>query len=165
MSEQTTAPEGASKKTIDIKKLLKSVMAFKSSDLHLVVGSEPQIRIDKELKPLNLPKLSAKEIEEMAYSLIEDKLKKEFEEHNELDFSFELKDIGRFRANYYRTIGGIGCAFRMIPIDIPTLDEYGNPPIVILLLLKIQWSLFIQTTSVSFPSVMLEQILPLSQLH
>ncbi|MFK5938035.1 MAG: type IV pilus twitching motility protein PilT [Sulfurimonas sp.] len=116
-------------KTIDIKKLLKSVMAFKSSDLHLVVGSEPQIRIDKELRPLNLAKLTAEEVEEMAYSLIEDKQKKEFEEHNELDFSFELKDIGRFRANYYRTIHGVGCAFRMIPIDIPTLDEYGNPPI------------------------------------
>ena len=55
--------------------------------------------------------------------------KKDFEENNELDFSFELKGIGRFRANYYRTIYGIGCAFRMIPIDIPTLDEYGNPPI------------------------------------
>jgi len=116
-------------KVLDIKKLLKSVLAFKSSDLHLVVGSEPQIRIDKELRPLNLPKLNAKEVEEMAYSLIEDKLKKEFEEHNELDFSFELKNIGRFRANYYRTIHGIACAFRMIPIDIPTLDEYGNPPI------------------------------------
>ena len=122
MSEEVT-------KTIDVRKLLKSVLAFKSSDLHLVVGSEPQIRIDKELKPLNLPKLSAKDVEEMAYSLIEDKQKKEFEEHNELDFSFELTDIGRFRANYYRTIYGIGCAFRMIPIDIPTLDEYGNPPI------------------------------------
>ena len=116
-------------KTIDIKKLLKSVLAFKSSDLHLVVESEPQIRIDKELRPLNLPKLTALDVEEMAYSLIEDKQKKEFEEHNELDFSFELKDIGRFRANYYRTIHGIGCAFRMIPIEIPTLDEYGNPPI------------------------------------
>ena len=116
-------------KTIDVKKLLKSVMAFKSSDLHLVVGSEPQIRIDKELRALNLAKLTAKDVEEMAYSLIEDKQKKEFEEHNELDFSFELKDIGRFRANYYRTIHGVACAFRMIPIDIPTLDEYGNPPI------------------------------------
>ncbi len=117
------------KKVVGIKKLLKSVLAYGSSDLHLVVGSEPQIRIDKELRPLNLAILSAKDIEEMAYSLIEDKQKKEFEEVNELDFSFELKDIGRFRANYYRTIGGIGCAFRMIPIDIPTLDEYGNPPI------------------------------------
>jgi len=116
-------------KTIDIKKLLKSVLAFNSSDLHLVVGSEPQIRIDKELRPLNLPKLTPKDVEEMAYSLLEEKQKKIFEEENELDFSFELKNIGRFRANYYRTIHGIGCAFRMIPIDIPTLDEYGNPPI------------------------------------
>jgi len=116
-------------KSLDIKKLLKSVLAYGSSDLHLVVGSEPQIRIDKELRPLNLAILSAKDVEEMAYTLIEDKQKKEFEEYNELDFSFELKDIGRFRANYYRTIHGIACAFRMIPIDVPTLDEYGNPPI------------------------------------
>jgi len=117
MSEEVAAAESTAKK-VDIKKLLKSVLAFKSSDLHLVVGSEPQIRIDKELRPLNLPVLSANDVEEMAYSLIEDKQKKEFEEHNELDFSFELKNIGRFRANYYRTIHGIGCAFRMIPIDI-----------------------------------------------
>lgn len=130
MSIETNTPaEVGEKKTVDIKKLLKSVLAFKSSDLHLVVGSEPQIRIDKELRPLNLPILTAKDVEEMAYTLIEDKLKKEFEEHNELDFSFELKDVGRFRANYYRTIHGVACAFRMIPIDIPTLDAYGNPPI------------------------------------
>jgi len=124
--EQTEQP---AQQKLDIRKLLKSVLAFKSSDLHLVVGSEPQIRIDKELRPLNLPILNAKDVEEMAYSLIEDKQKKVFEEHNELDFSFELKNIGRFRANYYRTIHGIACAFRMIPIDIPTLDEYGNPPV------------------------------------
>lgn len=122
MSEEVT-------KSLDIKKLLKSVLAYGSSDLHLVIGSEPQIRIDKELRPLNLPSLTSQDVEEMAYSLIEDKQKKEFEEHNELDFSFELKEIGRFRANYYRTIHGIACAFRMIPIEIPTLDEYGNPPI------------------------------------
>jgi twitching motility protein PilT len=117
------------KKTIDIKKLLKSVLHFDSSDLHLVPGSEPQIRIDTALKQLNLPVLNAKDIEEMAYSLIEDKHKKVFEENNELDFSFELENIGRFRANYYRTIGGIACAFRMIPIEIPSLDQYNNNPI------------------------------------
>ena len=128
MSEEI-ASNNPEKKTIEIKKLLKSVLAFESSDLHLVVGSEPQIRIDKELRPLNLPVLTAKDVEEMAYTLIEDKQKKEFEENHELDFSFELKGIGRFRANYYRTIHGIACAFRMIPIDIPTIDEYVNPPI------------------------------------
>jgi twitching motility protein PilT len=125
MSEEIEQPP----KSLDIKKLLKSVLAYGSSDLHLVVGSEPQIRIDKELRPLNLAILTAKDVEEMAYSLIEDKQKKVFEEHNELDFSFELKKIGRFRANYYRTIHGIACAFRMIPIDIPTLDEYNNNPV------------------------------------
>jgi len=129
MSEEIEGQVQPEKKKLDIKKLLKSVLAFKSSDLHLVVGSEPQIRIDKELRALNLPVLDAKDLEEMAYSIIEDKQKKVFEEHNELDFSFELDGIGRFRANYYRTIGGIACAFRMIPIDIPSLDEYGNPPI------------------------------------
>ncbi|MFT7860219.1 MAG: type IV pilus twitching motility protein PilT [Sulfurimonas sp.] len=129
MSDSLQEPSMQQGKKLDIKKLLKSVMAFKSSDLHLVVGSEPQIRIDKELRALNLPVLEPEDVEEMAYSLIEDKQKKDFEEHNELDFSFELKNIGRFRANYYRTIYGIGCAFRMIPIEIPTLEEYGNPPI------------------------------------
>ena len=66
----------------------------------------------------------------MAYALLEDKQKKEFEERNELDFRFELENIGRFRANYYRTIHGIACAFRMIPIDIPSLDKFGNNPIL-----------------------------------
>ena len=117
------------KQPIDIKNLLKATMQHKSSDLHLVVGSEPQLRIDKILRPINVPKLDATQLEEMAYSLLVDKQKKEFEENNELDFSFELKGIGRFRANYYRTIHGVACAFRTIPIDIPTLDEYGNPPI------------------------------------
>lgn len=117
------------KKAVDIKQLLKSVIEYGSSDLHLVAGSEPQIRVDKELHPLKFALLNEKDIKEMAYSLIGDKQKKVFEDSNELDFSFELKGVGRFRANYYRTIGGVACAFRMIPIDIPTLDEYKNPPI------------------------------------
>ena len=116
-------------KHIDIRKLLKSVLHFNSSDLHLVPGSEPQIRMDKALKPLDLPVLDAKAVEQMAYSLIEDKQKKVFEEKNELDFSFSLEDIGRFRVNYYRTIDGIACAFRMIPMEIPPLEKFGNNPI------------------------------------
>ncbi len=126
MSETTETTE---KQPIDIKKLLKSVLAYGSSDLHLVVGSEPQIRIDKELRPLNLPVLTDKDIESMSYSIINEKQKKAFEEDLELDFSFELEGIGRFRANYYKTIYGIGCAFRMIPLEIPTLDDYNSPPI------------------------------------
>ncbi len=114
---------------IDIKKLLKSVLHFNSSDLHLVPGSEPQIRIDKALKPLDLPILNATAIEQMAYALIEDKQRREFEENNELDFSFELDGVGRFRANYYKTIDGIACAFRMIPLEVPTLEKFNNNPV------------------------------------
>jgi twitching motility protein PilT len=109
--------------TLDIHKLLKSVVAYKSSDLHLVSRSEPQIRIDGRLVALNLPVLDGKQIEEMSYSLLTEKQKKAFEEHNELDFSIVIPDVGRFRANYYKTMDEIACAFRIIPVIIPSLDD------------------------------------------
>ncbi len=115
--------------TLDIRKLLKSVVAYKSSDLHLVSRSEPQIRIDGRLVALNLPVLDGESIEEMSYALLTEKQKKEFEEHGELDFAIVLPDIGRFRANYYRTMGDVACAFRIIPIDIPSLDDLNAKPI------------------------------------
>lgn len=109
--------------SLDIHKLLKSVVAYKSSDLHLVSRSEPQIRIDGRLVALNLPVLDGKQIEEMAYSLLTEKQKKAFEENNELDFSIVIPDVGRFRANYYKTMDDIACAFRIIPTIIPSLDD------------------------------------------
>jgi len=109
--------------SLDIHKLLKSVVAYKASDLHLVSRSEPQIRIDGRLVALNLPVLDGKMIEEMAYSLLTEKQKKAFEENNELDFSIVIPDVGRFRANYYKTMDDIACAFRIIPIAIPSLDD------------------------------------------
>ena len=109
--------------TLDIHKLLKSVVAYKSSDLHLVSRSEPQIRIDGRLVALNLPVMDGRQIEEMAYSLLTEKQKKAFEENNELDFSIVIPDVGRFRANYYKTMDDIACAFRIIPTIIPSLDD------------------------------------------
>jgi len=111
----------------DIKKLLQSVVAHGASDLHLVSRTEPQIRLDGVLKPVNLPKLTGDEIEEMCYSLITEKQKQHFEEHNELDFALLLPNIGRFRANYYRTLGDVAAAFRTIPIDIPSLEDINAP--------------------------------------
>jgi len=111
----------------DIKKLLQSVVAHNASDLHLVSRSEPQIRLDGVLKPVNLPKLTGEDIEEMCYSLITEKQKQHFEEYDELDFALELPNIGRFRANYYRTMGDVAAAFRVIPIDVPSLDDLAAP--------------------------------------
>ena len=112
---------------LDIKKLLKSVVAYKASDLHLVSRSEPQIRIDGKLTPLNLPKLEGKDIEEMCYGIITDKQKKSFEEQGELDFALMIPNIGRFRVNYYNTLGDIAAAFRIIPTRIPTLEDISAP--------------------------------------
>ncbi len=111
---------------LDIKKLLKSVLAYKASDLHLVSNSEPQIRIDGRLVALNLPILDGDSISEMAYALLTEKQKKDFEERDELDFAVMIPNIGRFRCNYYKTMGDIACAFRIIPIDILSLDELNS---------------------------------------
>jgi len=111
----------------DIKKLLQSVVTHGASDLHLVAGTEPQIRLDGILKPVNLPQLTGEDIEEMCYSLITEKQKKQFEEHYELDFALLIPGIGRFRANYYKTLGDTAAAFRIIPIDVPSLDDLGAP--------------------------------------
>ena len=113
--------------TFDIKKLLQSVVTHGASDLHLVSRSEPQIRLDGLLKPVNLPEMTGDDIEEMCYSLITEKQKKHFEEHDELDFALLLPNIGRFRANYYKTLGDTAAAFRIIPIDVPSLDDLGAP--------------------------------------
>ena len=115
--------------TLDIRKLLKSVVAYKASDLHLVSRSEPQIRIDGRLVALNLPTLDGKMIEDMAYALLTEKQKKDLEEHNELDFAIMLPEIGRFRANYYKTLEDLACAFRIIPIEIPSLDDLNANPV------------------------------------
>jgi len=113
----------------NIKKLLQSVVSHGASDLHLVSRSEPQIRLDGALRPVNLPVLTGDDVEEMCYSLITEKQKQHFEENSELDFALLLPGIGRFRANYYRTLGDMAAAFRTIPIEIPSLDDLGAPSI------------------------------------
>ena len=115
--------------SFDIKKLLQSVVTYGASDLHLVSRTEPQIRLDGTMKPVNLPVLTGDDIQEMCYSMLTEKEKQEFEEHNELDFALYLPGIGRFRANYYRTMGDVAAAFRVIPIKIPSLDDLSAPQV------------------------------------
>ncbi len=116
--------------TMDINTLLKNIVAHGASDLHLVSRSEPQVRIDGKLVPLNLPKLNGKAIEEMCYALITDKQKMYLEENKEVDFAIEIPNVGRFRGNYYYTIGTeLAAAFRIIPTEIPSLDDLKAPAV------------------------------------
>ncbi len=115
---------------MDITTLLKNVVAHSASDLHLVSRSEPQIRIDGKLIALNLPVMDGKTIEQMCYTLISDKQKKYLEEEKELDFAIEIPNVGRFRGNYYYTIKTeLAAAFRIIPTNIPSLDDLKSPQI------------------------------------
>jgi len=116
--------------SIDIRKLLKTVVAHKASDLHLISRAEPQIRLDGKLAPLEMEVLDGKDIEIMCYSLLTEQQKKVFEENNEIDFSLEIPDVGRFRVNYYRTLGDVAAAFRIIPTTIPSLETLNAPSII-----------------------------------
>ena len=115
--------------SLDIKKLLQSVVVHGASDLHLVSRSEPQLRLDGRLRPINLPVLDGQTIEEACYSLMTEKQKQTFEENLELDFAIELEGVGRFRANFYKTLGDMAAAFRIIPAKTPTLDDLKVSPI------------------------------------
>lgn len=112
-----------------LEQLLQAVISYKASDLHLVNGTEPQIRLDGSLVPMQLPKLNSQKIQQLCYSLISENQKKRFEEHRELDFAFTVGDGGRFRANYYYERDSIAAAFRIIPTKIPTLDDLNLPAI------------------------------------
>ena len=110
---------------LDINKLLYNVLKNGASDLHLIAKSVPKVRIDGKLIGLKTDPLSGNDIETLAYSLINDKQKKAFEEYNELDFAITIPNVGRFRANYYRSLGSVACAFRIIKNEILSLDDIG----------------------------------------
>ncbi len=113
----------------NIKKLLQSVVTHGASDLHIVSRSEPQIRLSGKLKRVNLPVMDGEITEEMCYSVLTEKQKQEFEETNELDFAIEVPGMARFRGNYYRVMGDVAAAFRIIPVGIPSMDDLGSPPL------------------------------------
>ena len=101
-----------------------------SSDLHITTGSPPQLRIDGRLVPLKIPPLSPVETKQLCYSILTDAQKHRFEEDNELDLSFGVKNLSRFRANIYMQRGAVAGAFRTIPFKIMSFDELGLPPVV-----------------------------------
>lgn len=113
-----------------LSQLLKTVSVHKASDLHLIVDSEPKIRLDGYLQPLDLPALSSNDIRSLCYSILTDSQKKKFEETKELDFAFAMPDAGRFRGNYYLEKGHVAAAFRIIPQTIPTMDDLDFPQVM-----------------------------------
>ena len=99
------------------------------SDLHISAGSPPRIRIDGQILPLNLPPLKPEESLELCYNALTENQKMKFEKEKEIDLSFAVRDLARFRANIYFESGAVAGAFRAVPFKTLTLKEIQAPKI------------------------------------
>ena len=114
---------------VDITQLLSFAVKNNASDLHLSAGVPPMIRVDGDVKRINMPALTHKEVHGMVYDIMNDKQRKDYEEFLETDFSFEIPKLARFRVNAFNQNRGAAAVFRNIPTEILSLDDLGAPQI------------------------------------
>ena len=116
---------------VSLSELLHRLSELGGSDLHVTTGTPPLVRVHGEIRPLDgYHPLTSSETKQLAYSVLTDAQKHRFEENLELDFSFGVKGLSRFRANIFNQRGAVGAVFRAIPYEIKTFEELGLPPIV-----------------------------------
>ena len=115
---------------VNLHQLLKTMVEKGASDLHITTGTPPLLRIDGAIVPLKLPPLGPIETKAICYSVLTEEQRAHFEKNNELDLSFGVKGLSRFRANIYMQRGAVAGAFRTIPFKILSFDELGLPPVV-----------------------------------
>jgi twitching motility protein PilT len=114
----------------NLHQLLKELIERGGSDLHITTNSPPQIRVDGKLEPMGMPALTPVETKQLCYSVLTEAQKHKFEEENELDLSFGVKGLSRFRGNVFIQRGAVAAAFRVIPYKILSFEELGLPPVV-----------------------------------
>ncbi len=114
---------------MDIGELLAFSVKNGASDLHLSAGLPPMIRVDGDVRRINVPALEHKDVHDMVYDIMNDKQRKDYEEYLETDFSFEIPGLARFRVNAFNQNRGAGAVFRTIPSKILTLEDLKCPPI------------------------------------
>src|SRR6516162_7537096 len=111
--------------------LLQLMVDRGASDLHITSGTYPQIRVNGRLNQLNqFEVLTPQDTQRLSYSVLNEGQKQKFEEENELDLSFGIQGLARFRCNVYRQRGAVGCAIRVIPYKIRSFEELGLPAVV-----------------------------------
>ena len=113
---------------MDIAELLAFAVKNKASDLHLSSALPPMIRVDGDLRRLNLPALDNQQLTELLYSTMSDHQRRDFEANLEVDFSYAVPGLARFRVNCFHQDRGVGGAFRTIPDAVWTLEDLGAPP-------------------------------------
>jgi twitching motility protein PilT len=115
---------------LTLAEMLEEVIHSGGSDLHLTIGTPPQIRVDGKLRPLGSTALTAEDTESLAYGVMTDAQKQAFEEKRELDFAFSIRELSRFRADVFRQRGAVACAFRVVPFEIKSFEALGLPPVI-----------------------------------
>src|SRR5689334_3726876 len=115
---------------VNLHQLLRAMIEKGASDMHVTTGSPPLLRIDGAIVPLKLPPLSPMETKQLCYSVLTEEQKIQFEKNKELDLSFGVKNLSRFRANIFLQRGAVSGAFRSIPFKILSFDELGLPAVV-----------------------------------
>ena len=115
---------------VSMQQLLRTMVEYGGTDLHITTDSAPQIRIDGNLVPLKLPPINAAQTRWLCYSVMTDLQKLRLEEELEVDFSFGLQSVARFRANVFNQRGATAAAIRTIPETVRSMDELGLPPAV-----------------------------------
>jgi twitching motility protein PilT len=115
---------------VDFRRLLETMIEAGASDLHIKVGTRPQIRVDGTLHPTEDPPPTAKDIEAAVTSVITPEQKREFEETREIDFAFGVPGLARFRANFYYQRGTLSLVVRYVPLGVPAIEDLNLPPIV-----------------------------------
>ena len=114
---------------MDITELLTFSAKNNASDLHISAGEPPMIRVDGDIRRINLPEMEHKEVHAMIYDIMSDKQRKDYEEFLEADFSFEIPNLARFRVNAFNQNRGAAAVFRTIPSTVLTLEDLGAPEI------------------------------------
>ncbi len=114
---------------MDITELLAFGVKHNASDLHLSAGLPPMIRVDGDVRRINVPPLEHRQVHSLVYDIMNDHQRKVFEEDLEVDFSFEIPNLARFRVNAFNQSRGVAAAFRTIPSKVLTLDDLGAPAI------------------------------------
>jgi twitching motility protein PilT len=115
---------------VNLHQLLRAMTEKGASDLHIATGSPPLLRVDGSVVPLKLPPLGPLDTKQLAYSVLTEDQRRTFEAEKELDLSFGVKGLSRYRANLFMQRGAVSAAFRAIPFKILTFDELGLPPAV-----------------------------------
>jgi len=110
--------------------LLQQMVSMEGSDLHITTSTAPTVRVHGKLTRLSLPDLTPSETKQLAYSVLTDMQKKRFEEQMELDFSFGIKGVARFRCNMFNQRGSVGAVYRLIPEQVKGFQELLLPPVL-----------------------------------